>query len=185
MSVKTFTSTTLSSSDVNTYLANSGLVYVTSVAASGTSVTITNCFSSTYDNYRIVFSDMLNNTAASNLNIQIRTASTTIATGYYDIVLDAQGTAISSNQINNGTSARTQIIVDTANKSGGILEIMNPNKPQVTSFMGDGVDTRTIGSFFRLSRSFVTGTDVAVSLVISNSVSFASGLITVYGYRKA
>ena len=58
MAVKTFTTgEVLTASDTNTYLANSGLVYVTSttVGSGVSSVTVSNCFTSTYDNYRIIW----------------------------------------------------------------------------------------------------------------------------------
>ena len=55
MAVKTFTTEVLTSADTNTYLANSGLVYVKShTITSGASVVVTDAFSSTYDNYLII-----------------------------------------------------------------------------------------------------------------------------------
>jgi hypothetical protein len=56
MAIKTFTTgEVLTASDTNTYLANSGLVFVKSQAiTSGSTVVVTDAFSSTYDNYRIV-----------------------------------------------------------------------------------------------------------------------------------
>jgi hypothetical protein len=60
MAIKTFTTgEVLTAADTNTYLANSGLVYITSgTVTSGSSyLEILNCFSATYDNYRIVMSN--------------------------------------------------------------------------------------------------------------------------------
>ena len=69
MAIKTFTTgEVLTAADTNTYLANSGLVYITSVSLAGATaaspVAITSCFSSTYTNYRIVVSNFINSTAA-------------------------------------------------------------------------------------------------------------------------
>ena len=52
MAIKTYvSSTTLSASDMNTYSANSGLVYITEVVAtSGTTLSVNSCFTSTYSN---------------------------------------------------------------------------------------------------------------------------------------
>jgi hypothetical protein len=57
MAIKTFTTgEVLAASDTNTYLANSGLVYITEANPSGaSSVSINNCFSATYNSYRIVW----------------------------------------------------------------------------------------------------------------------------------
>ena len=55
MAIKTFTTgEVLTAADTNTYLANSGLVYITSASFSGSStVNINNVFTSTYDSYQI------------------------------------------------------------------------------------------------------------------------------------
>ena len=62
MAIKTFTTgELLTASDTNTYLANSGLVYVKSQTIGGvgvTSVDITNAFSATYDNYLVTVTDV-------------------------------------------------------------------------------------------------------------------------------
>jgi hypothetical protein len=52
MAIKTFvTGTVLTAADTNEYLANSGLVYITSTSAVPlqATVTISGCFSATYD----------------------------------------------------------------------------------------------------------------------------------------
>jgi len=56
MAVKTFTTgEVLTASDTNTYLANSGLVYVTTAnATSGTTISVNSCYTSTYTNYRVI-----------------------------------------------------------------------------------------------------------------------------------
>jgi hypothetical protein len=55
MAIKTFTTgEVLTASDTNTYLANSGLVYVAGGALSSTATNFAGCFTSTYANYRIV-----------------------------------------------------------------------------------------------------------------------------------
>ena len=57
MAVKTFTTEVLTSADTNTYLANSGLVYITSttIGTGVSSVTLSSVFSATYDNYRVIY----------------------------------------------------------------------------------------------------------------------------------
>jgi hypothetical protein len=56
MAIKTFTTgEVLTASDTNTYLANSGLVYITSTTFSGAATTNTDgCFSDKYDSYRLI-----------------------------------------------------------------------------------------------------------------------------------
>lgn len=55
MAIKTFTSgEVLTAADTNTYLANSGLVYITGGSLSGTATQFVGCFTSTFTNYRIL-----------------------------------------------------------------------------------------------------------------------------------
>ena len=80
MAVKTFTSEVLSSSDTNTYLANSGLVYVTSatIGSAVSSVTVSSAFSATYDAYKIVIAG---GTSSADASLAIKLGAS--ATGYY------------------------------------------------------------------------------------------------------
>ena len=58
MAIKTFTANSvLTAADTNTYLANSGLVYVTSqtVGTAVASVTVSSAFNSSFDSYKIVY----------------------------------------------------------------------------------------------------------------------------------
>ena len=73
MAVKTFTNEQLTASDTNTYLANSGLVYITSATVSGTpsSLSVPNCFSSTYDHYRIVFNGITFSASGFSYTVQV------------------------------------------------------------------------------------------------------------------
>jgi hypothetical protein len=57
MAIKTFTTgEVLTAADTNTYLTNSGLVYITEANPNAVaSVSVNNCFSATYNAYRIVW----------------------------------------------------------------------------------------------------------------------------------
>jgi hypothetical protein len=75
MAIKTFTTgEVLTASDTNTYLANAGLVYITSTAVSGSTVTVSNCFDSTYDWYKVVLF-VTGTVTGSDINIRMRTTS--------------------------------------------------------------------------------------------------------------
>jgi len=103
MATKTFTTgEVLTASDTNTFLANSGLVYVTSATiGSGVStVTVSGAFSSTYDNYRII---MDGGTASAVTDLTVKLGST--ATGYY------------SNMVYSYFNVATVSAINTANGS--------------------------------------------------------------------
>ena len=78
MAVKTFTAgETATAADTNTYLANSGLVYIKeqTIGNGVGSVTVSNAFSATYDNYVI--------------NINVTTSSASV--GALKLSLDGSG----------------------------------------------------------------------------------------------
>jgi hypothetical protein len=74
MAIKTFTTgEVLTASDTNTYLANSGLVYITSATLSATA--LDGIFTSDYDNYRIVISNIDQSGSAGLLQFNFRNTS--------------------------------------------------------------------------------------------------------------
>ena len=84
MAIKTFTTgEVLTASDTNTYLANAGLVYVTSatIGTAVSSVTVSNCFSSTYDAYRIVITGGVGTTAGNSLSMTLAGLSSGYSSG--------------------------------------------------------------------------------------------------------
>lgn len=177
MAVKQFTSTTLSSSDVNTYLANSGLVYVKSqtVGSGVTSVTVPDAFSATYLNYKIVYTGGV---ASSNDDIWLRlgSANTTYAFqllyGAYANAASAYGGTTGSNfpVVGGAQSSIATVNCDLfqpfANSYTTCMSIMNSNT-------GAGVFSgqhRTASSF----TAFTLG---------CNTATLTGGTITVYGFR--
>jgi len=83
MAIKTFTSEVLTSGDVNTYLNNGGLVYITAGAASAQNrLNIASCFSSTYDAYRVEVTNLTHSTA-NNLILRFSASGTDTAGSNY------------------------------------------------------------------------------------------------------
>ena len=81
MAIKTFTSgEVLTAADTNTYLANSGLVYVSTTTLTASGQNIAGAFSSTYTNYRIVLNNIV--TSANNTLVAFRLGSSTARTEY-------------------------------------------------------------------------------------------------------
>jgi hypothetical protein len=126
MAIKTFSSgAVLTASDTNTYLANSGLVYVTeaTIGNAVSSVTVSNAFNSTYDAYKIIIAGGISS-ADCNLKLQLG-ASTT---GYYSagaIILYATATALFA--ADNNAASWTQAGYSLAsNGYGGSIELVNP-----------------------------------------------------------
>ena len=191
MAIKTFTTgEVLTASDTNTYLANAGLVYVASTSAvpAQATVTISNCFSASYDSYRVVVSGVRCTTGARFISAQLRAGGTTSITGYYHARMEAS--PLSSSQTSNDSAWTWSIVMDSiagaSNYAGGSVDVFNPFNTFETSYVSSGTDPRTTGAFMRSGAGWHDTTTSYTDLVLTVSGdSFNAGLFTVYGYRKA
>lgn len=182
MAVKTFSVGELATSaDVNTYLANAGLVYVTSttIGSAVSSVTVSNCFSSTYDNYRITIAG---GTASVQSNIALQLSSITTSVyyqlGYY------QSSWSSSARADYASGATTSVIASDGSVDGyaTIIELSSPNlaKRKFGSTYSQSANNQYSMPFQVASTSTSTGFTIT-----PGSGTLTGGIITVYGYRKA
>ena len=185
MAIKTFTTgEVLTASDTNTYLANSGLVYVSSTTFSAsTGVEMQNCFSSTYDNY------LLNITyygsASTNTSWQFMSGTNTKDTsatytrfGYYWTTFINNFNAVSQNFqffTNHGTTA--------ADYSDGQITVYRPNvsgvrtNATVKSWAADS----GLGVYLDTTQP---NTTQYTGFYLFPSSGNITGTITVYGFRK-
>lgn len=185
MAVKTFTNEQLTASDTNTYLANAGLVYVTSatVGTAVSSVTVNNCFSSTYDNYRIIVSG---GTASTNIDLWLTLGSS--ATGYYGGALyfgyaSGSGTPGAIAQ-NNATQWNYTVNVGTTNTSG-IVDLIAPYLAKPTGMMANYSVMNTAGSVVISNGFHNVATSYTGFTLTCSGGNITGQLITVFGYRKA
>lgn len=181
MATKTFTAgQVLTAADTNTYLANAGLVYVstTTWSAGATSIPVNNCFSSTYDNYRVLVNIESNSGGASHT-----IALNGITTLYYvSGHLFAWGTA--------GATAYSPTVqpnwIVSANNSNGnpcemVLDIINPFRTVRTT--GSVMSTSANGS--AILQMLNTNTTSATGFTIAKGGdTMTGGSVVVYGYRK-
>ena len=182
MAVKTFTTgEVLTASDTNTYLANAGLVYVTSVTiGSGvSSVTVSNCFSSTYDNYKVIWSGGTCSAAGSGY-IQL----SGISTGVYSGALAFFSWGVGYSSVEDSSNTVFRYIGGGSTAFGSInFDIQAPYLAKA----------KTIQSWYTRHgySGFYTGycnsTASATGFTVGNTDwgTMTGGTITVYGYRKA
>ena len=189
MAIKTFTTgEVLTASDTNTYLANSGLVYVTNATAtSGTTLSINNCFTSTYTSYQIVITRAAVTASVTGFYLKLRASGTDTSTGYYNIRTgyDYGTSAIATSAVSNGTQFELGLIADTTN-SACIINIHNPQTALKTTCSAQGADSRTSGYGNLTSGGMLNNTTSYDGFTISSSPLIIANLdITVYGFRKA
>jgi hypothetical protein len=188
MAVKTFTTgEVLTAADTNTYLANSGLVYITSATMTGSTsiLNMDNIFTSTYDNYRILVQN-LSPAASAFFDMRFRSGGVSRITQYQFALVGFTAGGAASNDSSGGYVAQgyfggqSSFAGDTVNSAWDVFTPFTTNRTTVT------FQTVAYPSVFA-TRSGIIEHDHGVSndgITIYSSQNF-SGKVTVYGYRKA
>ena len=192
MAVKTFTTgEVLTASDTNTYLNNGGLVYITSASAtSGTTLSVNNCFTSTYDNYLIQVIGMP--TAPSyGITMRLRASGTDASTAYYWGVtrVDVAGGTINVDKGSNDSSMFTGAIANSSGRCASTIQVVAPKLSQYTNVMCQSTDSRGASGYAGISAAgqLVNTTQYdGFSLLFGNGSGTISYLqVQIYGYRQA
>lgn len=185
MAVKTFTAgETATAADTNTYLANGGLVYVSSTSVtSGSSVTVSNCFSSTYDAYKIV---MVGGATAGNATFAFQFTGITGSVYQIGIIYYAFTAGAGTPNIFSAASQTSWQEVGSGGSNGISLniEVLNPNLAKFKTFSCQTPSVFSGGSFV-ITNGNCLSTTQATGFTLSHGSTFTSGTVTVYGYRKA
>ena len=183
MAIKTFTTgEVLTASDTNTYLANAGLVYITSttVGSAVSSVTVSNCFSSTYKTYLIHLAGI-----KSTTQVGVTFQLSGITTGYdFQGFYMLRGSSAITGFNTTGASTWDACATDSG-ASFHELIVQNPNtaSPKVFMARGSGEGGTDIGVQTWGQNS---STSTATGFVIAPAAStLTGGTIVVYGYRIA
>jgi hypothetical protein len=185
MAIKTFTTgEVLTAADTNTYLANSGLVYVKTHTVTGTPTTmvVTNAFSSTYDSYKIVVDGFV----CSSVNPSLYLTLGSTITGYYFGIPLCTVSSAAYGGVNGNNTTSFQAFAQrtpTAVASSFTLEILAPFTAQNTRVTGLGYDGYSFGG---TGQGILSDTTSYTDFTFTTDVgTFTAGKVTVYGYRKA
>ena len=190
MAVKTFTTgSVLTASDTNTYLANAGLVYVTGGSLTGNTVNVSNCFTSTYKDYRIIFDDIqVNSTSgATSLNFYLRSGTTNTSAGFYYgnnyLTYAATPTSGTFGGVNNAMWNITYATTVSTQPASMVFDLLSPQLTLPTQFIGHGIapDSSRWGAGEHQAATSFDGFSFQVS---TGSITM-TGRYAVYGYRIA
>jgi hypothetical protein len=167
--------------------ADLGLVYITSgTFSSSSAVSINNCFSSTYTNYRVVFGNITHSTTLV-LRIRMRLSGTDNSATSWDYgwpYLYVNGASIN---LNNGTGQTGLYVGDTNSTSNGVaafsLDVFQPNVARRTAWLGNAINIYT--NFFTMSGGGVHNVETAYDgFTLYTSTGTISGNYQVFGYTK-
>ena len=181
MAIKTFTTgEVLTASDTNTYLANSGLVYIaTKTFTTTATLNCTGVFSSTYDNY-CAFVYLSPTPGGSIVQTTLLSGTTPLTTGYDSYESGNVWTGASDSTASPSTAYWFGL--RSASYIQAKMEIMNPYVYNVyTSFQSEGVDDTQSWQARGVNRSVPSYDGIR----FYNASGNMSGTVTFYGYRKA
>ena len=184
MAIKTFTTgEVLTASDTNTYLANSGLVYIKqqTVGNAVPSVTVSAAFSTDFDNYKIIY-DGGSHTSSAAINLQL--GSTT--SGYHYAYVFNQYT--STAPAGGGTSVGANFdSIGRGSTNGNNLacDLYGPFLSKRTGVKYLGMDYLTSGFNVNGTGFLNDTTSYTAFTMLCASGTITGGIVYVYGYRKA
>ena len=163
-----------------------GLWLVKTQTLSGTSTQVENCFTSDFDSYRVVFSNLTTSTV-DNLTIRLVAGTTPNQTAnYYSSRIDVTLSGVVEGAASSGATYWVPHIVPNTVASGGSLDIFNPKLSVATTFSATGIDTRVGGAPYRAGGGFFNGTNSFDGLWLStlNGSYTMGGTVRIYGYRN-
>ena len=169
----------LTAAQVNTFLANSGLVWVKSVDIPGgtTYVSVTDAFSSNFDDYLIKVSG-LNIATSGDVTFQFESSGTPVTTNY-SLVGHYQTWGTSS--LVGFTDTGWSLPAVTSYDNGFHIELQDPAKTEY-SFMQAHYCTNS-RAYWMNGRHASTTAYSAFRLTSAYTLSGSDGHIDVYGYR--
>lgn len=183
MAEQTFTSgQILTAAQMTTLQTNSGLCFVssTTIGSAQTSVTVSNAFSTTYDNYLVLVSGGV---ASADIGLNLTLGATT--TGYYSSGFNQSLTSstINATNTNNGSNF-TSVAYGSTNALSGQIYLDNPfnSKRTMVSYQARGTSTTY---FVNQQHGMLDNATsyTAFTLAVSSG-NVTGGTISVYGYRK-
>lgn len=163
-----------------TAVGNSGLVYITSGTLGSSGLSIDNCFTNTYDNYRIVMSNIKTATpGAVVLNLRKNGADSGVSYyygGLYRLFATGGGDTTS-----NGINFWLSVSADNTSGSSASFDLYNPKVSGYTHYTC--LSANLDAGLFVTGVHKVSDSYDGISF-IPYGVAGSSGTITVYGYRK-
>jgi hypothetical protein len=160
-----------------------GLVLIkTQTIGSGvSSVTISDAFSSTYDNYKIILNGGV---ASASTSISLQLGSST--TGYYAglIFLTYSTSSVTGAGTNNG-GAFSYAGVGTTNSLAASIELLNPFNTKTTGITSQYIENGSPGSGGTYNGFHNSATSYTAFTLSSGVQTMTGGTIRVYGYRNS
>jgi hypothetical protein len=174
----------LTAAQMSSLQSNIGLGYINSFSAtSGTTVVCSSVFSSTYDAYRVVISDM-RLAGGAFCSLKLGAAATNYYYGRLEVPFN-NATALGRGGSGAGvaTAFDSFMIGDTVS-AGAVIDIFNPNLARQTTVNISTVDPRTGGVGVITYGGIQSDTTSFTAFTFTAGNTITNCKIDVYGYRK-
>jgi hypothetical protein len=164
------------------------LINTTSFSSVGSVALPENTFTSTYDNYLVIFK-LSATTSDGSISFKMRASTTDSSTGYYYAFLGYNSSNATDNgAVSNGTGGIAILAMDTgssAKPTFSRIEIYNPKVAEPTSFTYQSAGSNTAGTPIGYhGMGLHTASTAYDTLNFIASAGNVSGSITVYGMNK-
>jgi hypothetical protein len=187
MADQTFTSgQILTAAQMTSLQTNIGLTYIKEYnATSGTLHNIADVFTTTYDSYRIVISNLkLATTASCSLTVSV--AGVVSASNWTYVETQADYAAAAWVFAKNTTTSSCPFMVGgSSGSTSAFIDISSPRLAQYTTFNSSSVDARGATGYTNiLCGGVLANTTTYDGFYFSTGAAVTSLKITVYGYRQ-
>lgn len=161
------------------------LVKTQAVGTGVSSVTVNNCFSAEYENYKVIYSGGRNSTVA-DINLQLTSGGTASATLYYGVLVYGNlTTGAVTGATNNNASVWSWAGAGAGNNDGAAsmnLELHNPFDAKRTRLHNAQVLYGTVYGTYTGLHDVASSYDGIKITVAAGTMT--GGTIRVYGYRN-
>ena len=157
------------------------LVKTQTIGTTVSSVTVSDAFSSTYDNYLITVSSGVGSSVGANC--QMTLGSTT--TGYYyaGAYMSYSSATVNGYNVSNGASWQATYVGTSANS--GIINLQSPYLSKVTTFTSVQAGTSSGATMVEFTGFLDNTTSYTAFTLTPNTGTLTGGLIRVYGYQNS
>jgi hypothetical protein len=156
------------------------LVKSQTIGSAVSSVTVTDAFSSTYDNYLIT---VAGGVGSANLNLRLTLGATT--TGYYYGQVYTEFTSSTVTGANGNNAAFFVAGYGSTNTLSANINLQSPNLAKRTVFTTDTVQAATDGIQTRIGGFLNDATQYTAFTLTTGAGTVTGGVIRVYGYQNS
>jgi hypothetical protein len=156
-----------------------GLQYITGQTFTAVSaVNINNCFTSTYDNYRIMM--RITNSVSVNMQCRVRASGSDLTTSTYRYGRYLLGTTTAFNAGSDNQTDSQFPLAGSADSAGHAIDVLSPMLAQQTSVL-----QISQGSIGQILFGQVANTTAYDGFTVFPASGTITGTIRVYGYRNS